>query len=156
MTKFFSFIVSLVIIGLAQIPMNNIYASVTYMNDIPALKPNVSPNQPINSCTTAPPIIAVHKIPENEPCCLLTELSANEKMIDHITESQNPTIGKAISAAFPEPNNAPVKKIVAKITAVIKIFLLSKNFNRTNPIKHPIDIIPQNHPTIDEPIVIGS
>ena len=126
------------------------------MNDIPTLNPKLSPSQPINNWITAPPIIAVHIIPENDPWCLLTELSANEKMIDHITESENPTIGNAISAMFPGPNSAAVRKNAAIHTALIKIILLSKIFNRPKPIKQPIDIIPQNHPIIDEPIVSGS
>ena len=61
----------------------------------PRARPNRSPSPPTSSGTTAPPTIPVHRMPENEPWCEVTELSASEKMIDHITEAQKPITGKA-------------------------------------------------------------
>jgi len=126
------------------------------MNDIPALNPNASPNQPISSWITAPPIIAVQRIPAKEPWLLSTEFNAKENITDHITESENPTNGKVIKAILPVVNNEAVKNITADITAPVKIFRLSNNFNRMSPIRQPMDIIPQNHPTTGAPTFIGS
>ena len=60
-------IVTLVINGFAQNPMLKIYPSVKYKKIIPKRKPNISPSTPTINGTIAPPIIAVQRIPENEP-----------------------------------------------------------------------------------------
>ena len=67
----------------------------------------------------APPMMAVHKIPEKEPWCFSNEFKANEKITDHMTEAKNPTIGKAYNAVWAEPKSAKLNEIIAAPAKVI-------------------------------------
>jgi len=80
------------------------------------------------------------------------ELRAKEKIIDHITEAKNPTNGKAINAVEPDPKRPKVKQMMAKFEKKTKTLLQPKIFKRSNPVKQPIVISPQNLDTIFAPV----
>lgn len=125
------------------------------LNSIPSFNPNKSLNAPTINGAIAPPTIPVHKIPANDPWCSFTEFKANENTIDHITEAKNPTAGKAINAISFEAYKAVINDTKAKELNTKSTFLLSINFNKTNPKKHPTVNAPQKFPTAAAPIVSG-
>jgi hypothetical protein len=52
-------------------------------NNMPTLRLVISPIPPTMKGKTAPPAIPEHKIPDKDPWCSLTELSAKEKIIEY-------------------------------------------------------------------------
>ena len=90
--------VTFLISGLAQNPILKMYAIVRNKNSMPFLKPKRSPSPPTISGTTAPPTMAVTRIPEKLPWCSSTELSARENIMGYMTEEKKPTSGNAINA----------------------------------------------------------
>jgi len=70
----------------------------------------------------------VHKIPENEPWCFLTELRAKEKIMEYITKIKKPINGNPIKAISFDP----AKQIIVLAVASINIIRLSKNFMSNN------------------------
>ena len=82
---------------------------------MPKRNPNMLPNHPTITGTMAPPQIPVTRIPEKAPWCLLTELSAKEMIIDHITDAKKPTNGKAIKVTSPGPKSPQVSEIIAAL-----------------------------------------
>ena len=123
--------------GLAQKPIDNIKIKGTTKKNKPVFKLDISPINPTIKGIIAPPAIPVHNIPDRDPWWYFTELSASEKMMDHITEIQNPSKGKAITAIDALPVSANIKQIIVAAEAPIKSFLLSMIFKRANPSKHP-------------------
>src|SRR5467141_2802339 len=103
--------------------------------------------------TTAAPRIPVPKMPEKEPWNSVTELSARDTTIGHITEANRPTAGKAMVETLVGPNRAPDRQSRAPILAPISTLRLSKIFSKNIPIKHPAVIRPQNHETAAAPVV---
>src|SRR5579864_4749144 len=111
---------------------------------------------PIRTGTIAPPTIAVLKIPENEPWCSATELSAREMTMGHITEVNSPIQGKAISETFAGPKRAAQRQHRAPAQAPTNTLRLSKIFKSNIPTAHPPVNRPQNHDTAVAPVVCGS
>lgn len=129
--------------GEAQNPIDKINPIGINRKNIPIFRLVNSPIQPIIKGIMAAPVIPVHKIPDKEPWCLLTEFNAKEKMIDHITDMKKPTKGKQIRAILALPVNANNKEVIAAIVVTIKIFRLSIIFNKTKPNKQPTVSIAQ-------------
>src|SRR6266446_9533546 len=92
---------------------------------------------PIITGTTAPPRTAVLKIPEKEPWCSATELSASEITIGHITEVNRPIAGKAITDTLAGPNKATERQKSAPTPAPINILRLSNIFSSNMPTEQP-------------------
>src|ERR1017187_6317686 len=108
---------------------------------------------PIITGTTAPPTIAVLKIPENEPWCSATELSASEITIGHIPDANKPIEGKASTDTFAEPSKAADRQHNAPTHAPIRSLRLSNIFSSTMPMEHPPVSSPQNQETAVAPVV---
>src|ERR1700674_4148049 len=111
---------------------------------------------PIITGTTAPPRTAVLKIPEKEPWCSAIELSASEMTIGHITEVNRPTVGKAITDTFADPNRAPERQNSAPTHAPINTLRLSNSLRSNMPMEHPAVSSPQNQKTSVAPVVCAS
>src|ERR1700733_1568885 len=103
--------------------------------------------------TIAPPMIAVFKMPENDPWCSATELSASDTMIGHITDANNPTVGNAKSETLAGPNSAADKLASPQTLVATRIFRQSKTFSSSIPRRHPAVSSPQNHDTVVAPVV---
>ena len=95
--------------------------------------------------TKAPPTIAVHRIPENDPWCSRTEFRAREKIIDHITDRQKP---RRHEGAVGEPGRAEEGRRErddgAAAAKPISTLRLSNSFSSTRPSRQPTVISPQN------------
>lgn len=130
--------VLLVTKGFAQNPIEHINANGINKKNMLYLIPIVSPSAPITRGTMAPPAIPLHNIPDKDPWCSLTELRSKEKIIEYITEIENPTNGKKISAIWAEPKRAKLKNKMVKKVLKINSFLLSIIFNNNNPRTQPI------------------
>ena len=117
--------------------MDRMNAKGTIKKNIPDLNDISSPKPPTINGITAPPAIPVQRIPDNEPWCSFTELSAKEKIMEYITEMKNPTIGKPINAICSEPVSAKIKLMMVMEVAKINSFLLSINFNNNRPNRQP-------------------
>ena len=120
--------------GLAQKPIERIKANGIIKKNIPDFKSIISPNPPTINGITAPPAMPVHKIPE---------LSANEKMMEYITEIKKPINGKPIKANSVEPVRVNTKQSIVIAVATINILRLSMNFKSNNPNKQPMVNIAQ-------------
>src|SRR5258708_17887240 len=106
--------------------------------------------------TTAPPMIPVPKMPEKEPWNSVTELSARDTTIGHITEANRPIAGKAITDIFPGPNKAADRQNKTPTDAPKSTFRLSKIFNNSIPTTQPAVSRPQNQETAAAPVERGS
>src|SRR4029077_13725516 len=109
--------------------------------------------RPMNTGTTAPPMIPVPKMPEKEPWNSSTELRASDTTIGHITEANRPTAGKAITETLAGPNKAADNENRAPVDAPISTLRLSKIFNSNIPTKQPAVSKPQNQETALAPVV---
>ena len=119
--------------GFEKNPMVRIKISGIIKKNMPVLRSIISPSPPTIKGKTAPPAIPVHKIPDREPWCSLTELRAKEKIMEYITEIQKPTIGKPIKANSAEPNKEAIKLIIVIKVENINILRLSINFKSNSP-----------------------
>ena len=91
----------------------------------------------------APPTIAEHSIPANEPWCCDAEFSANENTMEYIMEMLNPTAGKASMDTSLLPNNADNNRMIVRIPEICNNRLLSINLSRIIPTRQPAVINPQ-------------
>ena len=123
--------------GLAQNPIDRIKPKGIIRKNIPDCRDMISPSPPTMKGITAPPAIPVHKIPDNDPWCSLTEFKANENIMEYITEIKKPTIGKPINAIWAEPVSATTKHTMVMDVAKIKSFRLSINLSNNKPSKQP-------------------
>ena len=123
--------------GFDKKPIVKIKTSGISKNNMPTLRLVISPIPPTMKGKTAPPAIPEHKIPDKDPWCSFTELSAKEKIIEYITDIKNPIIGKPIKAISEEPNTAATKQTIVIKVENINILRLSINFKSSSPKIHP-------------------
>src|SRR6267154_6251212 len=97
-------------------------------------------------------MIPVPKMPEKEPWNSVTELSASDTTIGHITEANRPTAGKATVETLAGPNRAADKQNSAPIHAPISTLRLSKIFSNNIPTRQPAVSSPQNQETAVAPV----
>src|SRR5437016_10171381 len=97
--------------------------------------------------TTAPPMIPVLKIPENEPWCSATELRPSDTKIGHITDANSPIAGNANRETLAGPKIARVRQTNAPEQVPISTCRLSKRFSNPIPIKQPA----VRHPLDEDP-----
>src|SRR5205807_10298625 len=106
--------------------------------------------------TTAPPMIPVLKIPENEPWCSATELRPSDTKIGHITDANSPIAGNANRETLAGPKIARVRQTNAPEQVPIRTCRLSKSLSNPIPQKQPAVSNPQNQDTAVAPVVCGS
>src|SRR5580693_133589 len=112
--------------------------------------------RPMITGTTAPPMIPVPKMPENEPWNSATELRASDTTMGHITEANKPTAGKANSEILVGPNKAADRQNSAPTEAPTSTLRLSNIFSNNIPTRQPDVSRPQNQETAAAPVVWGS
>src|ERR1700682_1089332 len=106
--------------------------------------------------TTAPPMIPVPRMPENEPWNSATELSASDTIIGHMTEANRPIAGKATTETFAGPNKAADRQNRAPREAQMSPLPLSNILSNNIPTRQPAVSRPQNQETAAAPVVCGS
>lgn len=89
--------------GLAKNPIEKIKSNGIIKNNRPDFKDKYSPKPPTIKGMIAPPAIPVQRIPEREPWCVLIEFSANENIIEYMTETKKPIKGKKTKDRFALP-----------------------------------------------------
>src|SRR5438105_15832737 len=86
--------------------------------------------------TTAPPMIPVLKIPENEPWCSATELRPSDTKIGHITDANSPIAGNENRETLAGPKIARGRQTNAPEQVPNSTCRLSKS------LKNPLIITP--------------
>lgn len=91
----------------------------------------------------APPTIAEHRMPANEPWCCEAEFNASENTMEYIIEMLNPIAGKAMRDISLLPNRADSSRTTVNIPDTCNRRLLSISFSRIHPTRQPLVISPQ-------------
>ena len=91
----------------------------------------------------APPTIAEHRMPANEPWCCDAEFSASENTMEYIMEMLKPMAGKAMMDASLLPKSAVSSRMMVSPPDSWSSRLLSMSFNSTMPTRQPAVISPQ-------------
>ena len=86
----------------------------------------------------------------------MIEFRPKEKMIGHITEIKNPSIGKANNDIEELPKSAKNKHTIVIPVVPTSTFRLSNIFNKTSPKIQPMVNIAQKYATVLAPKVCGS